>query len=234
MNFLQWITSLFSKPESGKKVAPKPKEKSMITLDQLLQINGGLNKAECQYYLDALNKILPSYQIVSRLRIAHFLAQVIHESGNLKAKVENLNYGGAGLRATFGKYFTTDAMANQYERQPEKIANLVYANRMGNGDTASGDGWKYRGRGLIQLTGRDNYRNLARDTKIDCEVKPDLIIDNAENSIIAACWFWDKNKLNMLADADDVNQITRKINGGTNGLAHRTEVLNKAKSVLKV
>jgi putative chitinase len=171
--------------------------------------------------------LLDSYYVNTPLRLAHLFSQIKHESG-LKPISENLNYSAKGLATTFKKYFPTTALANEYQRQPQKIANRVYANRMGNGDEKSGDGWKYRGRGFIQLTGKDNYLMLSKDARIDCFNNPDLLLEEA-NAMIAALWFWNKNKLNDLADRDDIKAITKRINGGFNGLAHRQELLTKWK-----
>lgn len=204
----------------------------MLTYDQLLAINGNKNPEMCKYYIDALNKVLPEYKINTKLRLCHFLAQILHESGNLKYKSENLNYSAKALRSVFGKYFKTDEIANQYARKPEKIANRVYANRMGNGDEVSGDGWKYRGRGLIQLTAKNNYKACGDFIKLDLIKNPDLLINTAEVSVKAACWFWNKNNLNNFADTDDIKTITKRINGGYNGLEDRESILKRAKSVL--
>ena len=125
----------------------------ILTKNQLLKINGGKNEKQVDYYIDALNEILPKYEINTPLRIAHFLAQVLHESTYLKDDTENLNYSAAGLLKIFPKYFPDEATAILYARKPERIANRVYANRMQNGNEASGDGWKYRGRGILQITG---------------------------------------------------------------------------------
>jgi putative chitinase len=204
----------------------------MITYEQLLAINNNKNPEMCKYYIDALNKILPEYKINTKLRLCHFLAQILHESGNLKYKSENLNYSAKALRSVFPKYFKTDEIANQYARKPEKIANRVYANRMGNGDEASGDGWLRRGRGLIQLTGTNNYKDCSKALNIDLMSNPDLILSNPEVCVKTACWFWNKNNLNELADKDDIKSITKRINGGYNGLDDRNSILKKAKSVL--
>jgi len=168
--------------------------------------------------------LLESYSVNTPLRQAHFFSQMEHESG-LKPIGENLNYGIGGLLSTFSKYFTEDT-AKIYARKPEKIANKVYANRMGNGNEASGDGWKYRGRGFIQITGKNNYIILSKDTKIDFVNNPDLLLTEV-NSMISALWYWNKNALNALADENDVKGITRRINGGYNGLEHRKELLAK-------
>jgi len=203
-----------------------------ITLDQLLKINGNQNAKECGYYIDALNKALPLYQIDTAIRLSHFLAQVLHESGRLKYKEENLNYSAQALMSVFKKYFPNDEIANQYAKKPEKIANRVYASRMGNGAENSGDGWKYRGRGLIQLTGRDNYRSCGAALKLDLLKDPSLLCQNPEPIIASACWFWTSRSLNELADKDDVLGITKKINGGVNGLDDRKTILAAAKNAL--
>ena len=231
MNIIKAFLSLFKKG-SDKKAQVNEERKEMLTYDQLLKINGNKNPEMCKYYIDALNKVLPEYKIDTKLRLCHFLAQILHESGNLKYKSENLNYSAKALRSVFGKYFKTDEIANQYARKPEKIANRVYANRMGNGDEASGDGWKFRGRGLIQLTGHDNYKICGISIKLDLLNNPDLVINTAEASVKAACWFWNKNNLNTFADKDDVKSITKRINGGFNGIEDRESILKRAKSVL--
>ena len=168
--------------------------------------------------------ILDLYEVNTKLRLAHFFSQISHESG-LKPISENLNYSAQGLMQTFSKYFTTTETLI-FANQPEKIANRVYANRMGNGDEKSGDGWKYRGRGFIQITGKINYFQLANDTDLDCLKNPDLLLQES-NAMISALWFWNKSGLNKLADKNDIKGITRKINGGTIGLAHRQELLKK-------
>lgn len=173
-----------------------------------------------------------SYHVNTPLRIAHFMAQIEHESG-LEPIAENLNYSGQGLGKIFKKYFPTFELQVAYQRKPEKIANKVYANRMGNSDEASGDGWKYRGRGFIQLTGKDNYLVLSKDARIDCFNNPDLLLQEA-NATIAALWFWGKNKINDLADDDDIISVTKKINGGLNGIEDRKRLLIKWKQILKI
>lgn len=192
----------------------------------------GVADSDAEQYIHDLEKTLPKYGIASsKLRLAHFFAQVLHESGSLRYDMENLNYSSDALRRVFGKYFPTKADADAYARQPERIANRVYANRMGNRSEASGDGWKYRGRGLIQLTGRNNYKAFAEwvgDERIMDE--PDLVA--TEYAVHSAVFYWDRNKLNAVADRDDVVTLTKKINGGTNGLAHRRELLNKANGLL--
>lgn len=205
-----------------------------FSLDQLYEINGKMYKDKCEYYLEALNLTLPEYQINTKLRLCHFLAQIIHESGHLKYNQENLNYSAKALRSVFGKYFPTDALAEQYARKPEKIANRVYANRMGNGDEASGDGWKYKGAGLIQLTGKTNYTKCSEFLGIDLVNDPSLVYNSPEICVKTACWYWSVNNLNKYADVDDIKTITKRINGGYNGLEDRTKILNTAKKVLGI
>ncbi|MEN2283157.1 glycoside hydrolase family 19 protein [Algoriphagus sp. SE2] len=177
-----------------------------------------------------MNTVLPDFEINTPLRKSHFLAQLAHESGGLKYVEENLNYSAQGLRSVFGKYFKTMEIAEEYARKPEKIANRVYANRMGNGDEQSGDGWRYRGRGLIQLTGKSNYQRFSEDYSIDCVNNPDLLLD-PKIALISACWFWKKNKINTYADADDIHLVTKRINGGNNGILHRQHYLESFKRV---
>jgi putative chitinase len=170
-------------------------------------------------------KAAASYFKLNKNRAAHFFAQCAHESGNFKAFSENLNYGAKGLRGIFGKYFPTDALAKAYERQPAKIANRVYANRMGNGDEASGEGFLYKGRGPLQLTGKNNYRAFGRYIGREQEVldNPDLVA--TELGFESALWFFDANKLWAICD-QGVNDaailaLTKRINGGTHGLDDR-------------
>lgn len=159
-------------------------------------------------------------------RAAHFFAQTAHESGNFKAFSENLNYGAKGLLGIFKKYFPTESKALEYERKPEKIANLVYASRMGNGDEASGDGYKYRGRGALQLTGKDNYKAFSDYMKKpEIMDNPDLVA--TQYSFESAIFFFDKNKLWDICDKgvskDTILALTKRINGGTHGLEDREE-----------
>ena len=172
---------------------------------------------------DQIPAVIEKFQINTPLRLAHFLAQCAHESGNFKAVTENLNYGAAGLRSIFGKYFKDDASAKASERKPEKIANKVYASRMGNGDEASGDGFKFRGRGYIQLTGKDNYSAFDKVVDDDILSAPELVA--TKYPLLSAAWFWNSRSLNALADKGatvaDVTAITKKVNGGTHGLDDR-------------
>ena len=168
----------------------------------------------------SLEKVLPKYEITTVERVAAFLAQCGHESLDFTVLQENLNYGAKGLLGLFKKYFPNEALAKQYERKPEKIANKIYANRMGNGSEESGDGWAHRGRGAIQLTGKLNYQAFANSIGLTLE---DAITYCAtmDGAIESACWFWQKNKLNVIADKKDVLAMTKKINGGTIGLEDR-------------
>jgi len=163
------------------------------------------------------------FAINTPLRLAHFLSQCGHESGGFKVVKENLNYSAKGLRSIFKKYFTDDATALLYERKPEKIANLVYASRMGNGDKASGDGYKFRGRGYIQLTGKDNYTAFGKAIGVDILANPDLVA--TKYPLLSAAWYWNSRKLNAVADqgATDavVTKATKLVNGGTIGLDDR-------------
>lgn len=180
---------------------------------------------------EALNKYLDKYEINTKNRVAGFLAQCGHESADFTVLKENLNYGAKGLVATFKKYFPDEATALKYERQPEKIANRVYANRMSNGDEASGDGYKYRGRGAIQLTGKDNYTRFA--AAIGKTIEETVAhLETLDGAIESACWFWKTNGLNAIADKDDIVAMTKKINGGTIGLEDRKAHYEKAKQVL--
>jgi putative chitinase len=179
--------------------------------------------------------IQTKFEINTPLRLAHFLAQCGHESGGFKVLRENLNYGAKGLRSIFGKYFPTDALALAYERKPEKIANKVYANRMLNGDEASGDGYKFCGRGFIQLTGKENYTNFGKAIGVDLTATPDLVA--TQYPLMSAAWFFHKNGLHKLADggATDavVTSVTKRVNGGIIGLADRIKHFNEYYSLLK-
>ncbi len=185
-----------------------------------------------ELWVDTLNKVLPEYEIDNENRVAAFLAQCGHESAGFTAFQENLNYSADALKRVFPKYFK-DVNPEDYARKPEKIANRVYGNRMGNGSESSGDGWKYRGRGLIQLTGKNNYQRLADYFRNQELVKhPDLVCNNIEYCVLSAVWFWTVNNLNILADKEDLTTMTKRINGGTNGLEDRIYLYTKIKEVL--
>ena len=205
-----------------------------ISESQLQQMMPQASAENVAKYTPALNHQMSKYEINSPLRISHFIAQLAHESGSFRYSAENLNYRASALRAVFGKYFPDDELAEAYARQPEKIANRVYANRMGNGDEASGDGWKYRGRGLIQLTGKDNYTNCGKGIGLDLVGNPEQLATDAEAAVAASGWFWNMRGLNAHADNDDILTITKRINGGTNGLDDRKKYNEKAKEVLGV
>jgi putative chitinase len=189
-----------------------------LTLDQLKQV---IPKNQyVSYWHHALEQLLPQYEINTPDRIAAFLAQCAHESGGFVFIKENLNYRWQSLRKVFPKYFPTDALAQQYEKQPQKIANRVYANRMGNGPEESGDGWRFCGRGLIQVTGRDNYSWFAASLQISPEEASEYM-ETFEGAAQSACWFWESNNLNQWADKRDILTLTKRINGGTIGLEDR-------------
>jgi putative chitinase len=172
------------------------------------------------YWYNALCEILPVYEIHTPERVAAFVAQCAHESGGFKFLKENLNYRAEGLNKTFRKYFPTLESAQPYAKNPQKIANKVYANRMGNGDEASGDGWRYCGRGLIQLTGKNNYTFFAGSLDIPVEEASEYL-QTFEGAVQSACFFWEQNKLNQWADKGDILTLTKRINGGTIGLEDR-------------
>lgn len=187
---------------------------------------------EPEILVNLLDNLLPTVGIDTKNRVAGFIAQCAHESGGFTIFSENLNYSAKGLRSVFGKYFPTDDLANQYERKPEKIANKVYANRMGNGPESSGDGWKYRGFGFIQLTFKSNYEAFSKDMGIDIVSNPENIRQDLTLAIKTAIWFWNKNKLNDYCDRDDIIGMTKRINGGTNGLEDRKKYYEALKKSL--
>ena len=170
-----------------------------------------------------VQSIVDRFNMTNPLRLAHFLAQAAHESGNFKFLKENLNYSADSLLKVFPKYFKDKATADKYARKPEMIANRVYASRMGNGDEASGEGFKFRGRGYIQLTGKDNYKAFSNFIGEDCVANPDLVSD--KYPLVSAAWFFDKNNLWTLCDKgagdDVVTSVTKRVNGGVNGLTDR-------------
>jgi putative chitinase len=189
-----------------------------LTLDQLKQMVPGIPYAE--HWHEALEQLLPDYEINTPQRIAAFIAQCAHESGGFRFVKENLNYKAASLRKTFGKYFPDDAIAATYANRPEQIANRVYGGRMGNGPEASGEGYKYCGRGLLQLTGKENYSWFAASLEISPEEAAEYL-ETFEGAAQSACWFWETNNLNAVADAGDIKKMTKIINGGYIGLEDR-------------
>jgi len=201
----------------------------MITLEQLQQLLP--NNPYVEQWHEALEHLLSDYEIDTPHRIAAFIAQCSHESGGFTALKENLNYRAETLRKVFPKYFT-ESSAQQFAGQQEAIANRVYANRMGNGPEESGDGYRYCGRGLIQLTGKDNYQNFADSLEMNIEEVPDYL-GTFEGALQSACWFWENNNLNQLADSGDFVTMTKRINGGTIGLEDRIARYNHTLQVLK-
>jgi len=193
----------------------------MITLEQFQTIVPN-NKNASDFY-DALNNVLPKYEINTDQRVAGFLAQCIHESNQFLTLQENLNYSAESLQRVWPSHFQTEDIAEQYARNPEKIANRAYANRMGNGDEASGDGWKFAGKGAIQLTGHDNYREFAIACGMNLDDVPDYLL-TPQGAVESACFFWSKNKLNDVADTGDIDRISKIVNGGTIGMAERHSI----------
>jgi putative chitinase len=199
---------------------------SRAQLAQLLPGNPYLD-----HWYHALEQALPDYDINTPQRVAAFMAQCAHESGGFRALKENLNYKAASLRRVFPKYFPTDDLAAAYAGKQEMIANRVYGGRMGNGDEHSGDGYKYCGRGLIQLTGKNNYQNFADSIETPVEDLPEYLA-TFEGAVQSACWFWESNNLNQFADNGDILTMTKRINGGTIGLEDRKKHYEHALHVL--
>ena len=194
------------------------------------KLNGKLPQA----VLNELPLVMEKFGISNPTRLAHFLSQVAHESGNFKFVNENLNYGAKGLMGIFKKYFPTQALATAYERKPEKIANKVYASRMGNGDEASGEGYKFRGRGYIQLTGKDNYKAFSDFIGEDCVANPDLVA--TKYPLTSAAFFFHKNKLWDICDKghshEIVTAVTKRVNGGIIGLDDRIKHFEEYNNLL--
>lgn len=189
------------------------------------------NAAADEWYA-LMSELLPKYEINTPARVAGFIAQCSHESNGFKVLEENLNYSAEGLNKIFPKYFIKAGRdAQAYHRQPEKIANIVYASRMGNGDTASGEGYKFRGRGVIQLTGKDNYTRFGKSIELTADEVVDYLATK-KGALESACWYWSTNGLNATADAQDIVAMTKKINGGTIGLEDRKKHFNHALQVL--
>lgn len=192
----------------------------ILTAKQIAQCIGALDSVAA-LWVDPLNETMTKYQINTSKRVAAFLAQLGHESGGLSRLVEGLNYSEAGLMKTWPGRFPHPGVAKLYARKPEKIANRVYSSRMGNGDEESGDGWLYRGRGPIQITGKDNYAAFEAATEYPVTAYPDLLCTDRRIGAASAGWFWDVRKLNKLADERDFEGITKRINGGLNGYHER-------------
>ena len=194
-----------------------------MTIEQLNKCTG----FSSNQFLQPINDTLEKYNINTPLRIAHFISQILTESGNLTTFIENLSYSTNALLKTFPTHFNTTT-APLFAFKPQQIANIVYANRYGNGDRASGDGWNYRGRGSIQITFKSEYLAVMKDLNLNY---PDSLA-TLPNAILSAGWFWNRNKLNVLADQDDIVSITKKINGGLNGLDTRKIHLTACKAAL--
>lgn len=201
-----------------------------MTKDQIIKLLHG--NADAAAWADAALEILPKYEINTPKRIAGFFAQCGHESMNFKALSENLNYREETLEKLFSKYFSkAGRKAADYAKQPEKIANVIYASRMGNGDTASGDGYRFRGRGVIQLTGRDNYTAFGKSVGMT----PEQVIDYVQTkkgALESACWYWNSRKINAACDEGDIVKVTKLVNGGTIGLDDRRKHYEQALAVL--
>lgn len=196
----------------------------MLTNEHLTKL--GIDNKWLQPLLDTFDK----YEINTPQRQSAFIGQCAHESANFKVLQENLNYSAKGLMATWSSRFPDMDTAERYERQPEKIANKVYA-RADMGNTDDGDGWKYRGRGVVQLTGKNNYRSCGDALGIDLVANPDLLLE-PEYACLSAGWFWNKRGLNTLADANDIEGITKRVNGGLNGLVDRQAKTKLALEIL--
>ncbi len=202
----------------------------VINQSQLLRAVPELYKPRLNEFVAYFNQWAEPFDINTPLRVVHFLSQVFHESGNLRYCEENLNYSVDGLLKTFPKYFKTRTEAQAYARKPQMIANRVYGGRMGNGSESSGDGWRYRGRGFIGLTGKSNYKEYT-DSEFcvgDVVKNPDLVAQ-APGNLKTAMFFWWKNNCNKFADADDCQGLTKRINGGLNGFANRQFLLRRFK-----
>lgn len=182
-------------------------------------------------WTEPLKETFDKYNIDTTKRQAAFIGQCMHESGGFKLLSENLNYSAKALMATWPSRFPTEEFANQYARNPEKIANKVYGGRMGNADESSGEGWKYRGRGIKQLTGKENYQRCGEALGVDLVENPDLLLE-PKYAALSAGWFWNKHNLNDLADKGDIETMTKRINGGLLGLDARKAAIAKAESVL--
>lgn len=202
----------------------------MINLTALSKIFPDTPYEILSEFIVPLEQAMNRYEINNHKRRSAFISQVGHESGGFKRVIENLNYSAERLKVVFPKYFK-NKNPQDYHKKPEKIANLVYANRMGNGDITSGDGWKYRGRGLIQLTGKNNYQQLASSLNVSIDEAIQYLETN-EGAAMSAGWYWYKNDLNKWADLEDIRTITFRINGGLNGIEDRIELYLLAKKYL--
>jgi putative chitinase len=229
-----WVSQKFME-EAPKTAPPKPTPTPAPAIggpipDQLQEIVPSLSDEKADSLIPPLNLAMAEAEINTPLRQAAFIAQVAHESQGFSRFTENLNYRAERLLDVFGKYFTEDE-AQEFAHQPEKIANRVYADRLGNGDEGSREGWRYRGRGFIQLTGKDNYREAGKFLKLDLVGKPELA-EGLEVAARVAGWYWTSRNLNSYADNGQFDAITKKINGGLIGLNDRRAYYRKAKEVL--
>lgn len=200
-----------------------------MTLEQFYAIVGQNPYGE--HWVEALNKCFDEYEINTPLRQAAFMGECCVESAKFTAIQENLNYRAASLHAQWKSHFPTMEIAQQYEHKPEQIANRAYENRMGNGPEASGDGWKFRGKGLIQLTGRDNYQAFADSVQMNID-DASAYLETFEGAVQSACYFWESHNLNALADQGNIDQISKIINGGTLGIEERRQYYQHALQVL--
>ncbi len=198
----------------------------MVTSEQLAKLHIG------SQWVEPLNECFSRFGINSLNQQAAFIGQLSHECGNFKVLEENLNYRAATLMKLWPKRFPTQEVANAYEKNPKKIANMVYALRMGNRDEASGDGYRFRGRGCIQLTGHANYFHAGKALGVDFVLQPDLVA-TPKYAALTAGWFWSTHGCNEIADRGDWTQLTKKINGGTIGLDDRIKHTNEALAVLQ-
>ncbi len=204
----------------------------MITSQQFSSLYP--NCVEPEEWVQQMENIFPEYGIDTNKRIALFIAQCGHESAGWRLFEENLNYSADRLNVIFPKYFkNAQRDAREYHRQPEKIANVVYANRMGNGGIESGDGWYFRGRGPIQLTGLNNYQDFSTYIGIDVQFNSSLVTKDKKIALLSAIWYWNKHNLNYYADKSDINECTKIINGGYNGLEDRIYHYNKVLEILQ-
>ena len=202
----------------------------MLTKDHVIHILHG--NADAAAWADAALEILPKYEINTPNRIAGFFAQTCHESMNFSALSENLAYRAETLEKLFSKYFSKAGRnAADYAKQPEKIANVIYANRMGNGDTASGEGFKFRGRGIVQLTGKDNYTAFGKSVGMTAEQVIDYV-QTKKGALESACWYWNSRNINAVCDVNDIVKMSKLVNGGTIGLEDRKHHYEQALAVL--
>ena len=202
----------------------------MIITESQLCSALGIKSDRASIWVDPLNETFARFGLVDPFHVSAFLAQIGHESARLSSVEENLNYSSNGLTSTFPKYFTHE-QANDYARQPVKIANRVYADRMGNGDEISGDGFRYRGKGLLQVTGKENHAACGKALGLPLVDDPELLLEPI-NAALSAGWFWNAKKLNNLAELEDLRGITKVVNGGMNGFADRQLLYQTAKKAL--